>query len=84
MSKEIDLLFRPKSYFRPEKLEKYLLSKVKGEVLHKELGVLFEAGQYDDVLRLVGNPSFYVSDHKVLELIHPIFTALVIIFSKVS
>ncbi len=30
MSKPIDLQFRPKTYFRPEKLEKYLLSKVKG------------------------------------------------------
>lgn len=73
MSKEINLHFRPKSYFRPEKLEKYLLSKVKGEVPRKELGDLFEAGQHDDVLRLVGNPSFPVADHKALELIHPMF-----------
>lgn len=73
MSKEINLHFRPKSYFRPEKLEKYLLSKVKGEVLRKELGDLFEADQHDDVFRLVGNPSFFVADHKALELIHPMF-----------
>ena len=37
MSDKINLEFRPKTYFRPEKLEKYLLSKVKGAVLRKKL-----------------------------------------------
>ena len=30
MSDDIDLDYRPDTYFRPQKLERYLLSKVKG------------------------------------------------------
>ena len=73
MNKEIDLQFRPRTYFRPERLEKYLLSKVKGDVLRKKLKALFEAGQHDDVQRLAGDATFSVADRKALESIHPMF-----------
>lgn len=69
----IDLEFRPKGFFRPEKLEKYLLSKVKGAVLRKKLQALFEAGQHDEVRNLVGDAAFSVADRKALESIHPMF-----------
>ena len=73
MSNEIDLDFRPRTYFRPEKLEKYLLSKVKGAVLRKRLPALFDAGRHDDVKNLVGDAAFSVADRKALESIHPMF-----------
>jgi len=73
MSNEIDLNFRPRTYFRPEKLEKYLLSKVKGAVLRKKLQALFEAGQHEEVRELLGDAAFSVADRKVLESVHPMF-----------
>lgn len=73
MSENIDLQFRPKTYFRPEKLEKYLLSKVKGAVLRKKLKALFEEGRHDEVRHLVGDAAFSAADRKALESIHPMF-----------
>jgi hypothetical protein len=73
MSHDIDLGYRPKTYFRPEKLEKYLLSKVKGAVLRKKLKALFEEGRHDEVRHLVGDAAFSVTDGKALEAIHPMF-----------
>jgi hypothetical protein len=73
MSADIDLQFRPKSYFRPVRLEKYLLSKVKGAVLRKRLKALFDAGQHDEVRNLVGEAAFSVAGGKALESIHPMF-----------
>ena len=73
MSKNIDLQFRPKTYFRPEKLEKYLLSKVKGAVLKKKLKALFEEGRHAELAQLVSDAAFSDSDRKVLESIHPMF-----------
>lgn len=73
MSDEIDLEFRPKTYFRPEKLEKYLLSKVKGAVLRKKLQALFEAGRHQEVRELLGDAAFSAGDRKVLESVHPMF-----------
>jgi hypothetical protein len=73
MSDEIDLEFRPKTYFRPEKLEKYLLSKVKGAVLRKKLKALFEVGRHDEVRELLDDSAFSVADRKALESVHPMF-----------
>jgi len=73
MSDEIDPDFRPRAYFGPEKLEKYLLSKVKGTVLREKLKALFEAGRHDEVKDLVGDAAFSVADRKALESIHPMF-----------
>ena len=73
MSDDLDLDFRPKSYFRPEKLEKYLLSKVKGAVLRKKLKALFDEGRHHEVRDLVGDAAFSVADRKALESFHPMF-----------
>ena len=73
MSDQIDPDFRPRTYFRPEKLEKYLLSKVKGTVLREKLKALFEASRHDQVKDLVGDAAFSVADRKALESIHPMF-----------
>ena len=42
MSDGIDLNYHPETYFRPQKLERYLLSKVKGAVLRKELQTVMQ------------------------------------------
>ncbi len=73
MTDEIDLEFRPRSYFRPEALEKFLISKVKGVVLRERLSALFEAGQYDELQNLLSTVAFSDADRKALEAIHPMF-----------
>ena len=73
MSDDLDLAFRPKTYFRPERLERYLLSKVKGTVLRKKLKALFADGRHDELRDLVGDAAFSVADRKALESIHPMF-----------
>ena len=73
MTDKIDLEFRPRSYFRPAALEKFLISKVKGVVLRKRLSALFEAGQYEELQSLLSDVAFSVADRKALEAIHPMF-----------
>jgi hypothetical protein len=73
MRDEIDLDFRPRSYFRPERLEKYLLSKVTGTVLRERLEALFDVGQYDEVRNLLRDTAFSSADRRALESIHPLF-----------
>jgi hypothetical protein len=73
MTDEIDLEFRPRSYFWPEALEKFLISKVKGVVLRERLSALFEAGQYEELKDLLISEAFSEADRKALEAIHPMF-----------
>ena len=73
MSADIDLNHRPKTYFRPLKLENYLLSKVKGAVMRKKLAALFEAGRHDEARHLLADAAFSEADRKMLESIHPMF-----------
>jgi hypothetical protein len=73
VSKEIDLEYRPKTYFRPEKLEKFLLSKVEGAVLRKKLQALFDGGRHADVRTLATAEGISAADRKALESFHPMF-----------
>jgi hypothetical protein len=73
MSKAIDLSFRPATYFGPQRLERYLLGKVKGAVLRKRLQALFDAGRHDEVHLLLTSDGISAADRKVLEAIHPMF-----------
>ncbi len=41
MAEAIDLNYRPKSYFGPQRLESYLISQVKGAVVREKLERLF-------------------------------------------
>ena len=73
MTQDIDLEFRPPSYFRPIKIEQYLLSQVKSAVLRDHLKVLFEQGKHSEVgaisQELIDSPQ----DRKALERVHPMF-----------
>lgn len=73
MSAEIDLDYRPDTYFRPQKLERYLLSKVKGAVLRKKLQALFDAGRHAEVSSLLTAEGISAADRKALESLHPMF-----------
>ncbi len=73
MSAEIDLDYRPDTYFRPQKLERYLLSKVKGAVLRKKLQALFDAGRHAEVRSLLSAEGISAADRKALESFHPMF-----------
>ncbi|MBC7548723.1 MAG: hypothetical protein H7224_08820 [Polaromonas sp.] len=73
MNSNIDLEFRPDSYFRPQKLELYLLSQVKGTVLKRKLQSLFAEGRHAEVKTLLITDVLSVGDKKALEAYHPMF-----------
>lgn len=73
MSDDIDLNFLPDTYFRPQKLERYLLSKVKGAVVRKKLRALFDEGRHAEVRKLLTTEALSANDRKVLESFHPMF-----------
>ncbi len=69
----IDLEHRPKTYFRPVALEKYLLSKVKGAVIRKKIAALFEEGRHDEARELVDLAGLSKEGQKRLESLHPMY-----------
>lgn len=69
----IDLKYRPKTYFRPVALEKYLLSKVKGAVIRKKIAALFEEGRHDEARELVNIAGLSKEGQKRLESLHPMY-----------
>lgn len=73
MTDEIDLDYRPDTYFRPQKLERYLLSRIKGAVLRKKLQALFAAGGHAEVRALLTADGISATDRKALEVVHPMF-----------
>ena len=73
MAEDIDLNFRPKSYFGPRRLEQYLISKVKGAVVKARLEALSEEGRHAEVASLLGDEGISEADTKALERVHPMF-----------
>ena len=73
MKTNIDVNFRPKAYFGPERLEQYLISKVKGSVARKKLKTLFKEGRQSEIETLLGEKGISKADLKALESVHPMF-----------
>ena len=73
MSEDIDLSYRPATYFRPQRLERYLLSKVRGAVARKCLQVMFDEGRHKEVGELLTAQGFTDEDRRMLESLHPMF-----------
>ena len=73
MPERIDISFRPETYFRPRALERYLLTKVKGAVLRKQLLTLLEEGRHDEVNAVLTTEGVSPVDRKILESFHPMF-----------
>jgi len=73
MSAKIDLTYRPRTYFRPQMLEKHLLGRIKGEVVRQNLKALFAEGRHGEVASLAQDLAMSDDDRKELEAVHPMF-----------
>jgi hypothetical protein len=73
MNTSINRDFRPATYFRPQKLEAFLLTRVKGAVMRDRLKMLFEQGLHKEASRLVIETAGAQEELKTLEAIHPMF-----------
>lgn len=73
MTHNIDLSYRPDTFFRPQKLEQHLLSKVKSAVIRKRLQALFAQGRHAEVRDLLTTEALSARDRKALEEFHPMY-----------
>lgn len=73
MNTDIDLNFRPVTYFKPQRLEKHLLSKVKGGVVKQYLQSLLREGRISEATDLLCAQGIHQEDVKMLESFHPMF-----------
>ena len=73
MTDTIDLECRPSSYFRPQPLEEYVLSRVKGAVLKAHLRELLASDRHDEVARLLREEGVPEDEVRALWGIHPLF-----------
>ena len=73
MTETIDIHYRPKSYFGPQRREAYLISQVKGAAVRERLEKLFAEGRHDELKNLLGKEGVPKSALKALEFVHPMF-----------
>lgn len=73
MTETIDIHYRPKSYFGPQRLEAYLISQVKGAAARETLEKLVAEGSHDELKNLLGKEGVPKSALKALEFVHPMF-----------
>ena len=71
--REIDLDFRPKSYFWPTGLETHLLSRVKGAERKAALKRLIDRGRAEDIPALLAKSALSSAERQALGRIHPAF-----------
>ncbi len=70
---ELDLDFRPATYFGPQALERYLLGRVKGVVARRRLQALFDQGRHEEALSVVDGQGLDPNLRQALERFHPMF-----------
>lgn len=68
---DIDLNFRPASYFGPQRLEEYLFSKIKSGEIRSHVQELFRAGRHSEVRELLGAEGISTRAQRALEAVHP-------------
>lgn len=73
MSKSIDLGFRPATYFGPQPQGRFLLGKVRTEMLRRTLASMLGQGRRDEVRRLLGDGGLSATEQAALERVHPMF-----------
>jgi hypothetical protein len=73
MTRKIDLNDRPQTYFRPQGIDQYLISKVKGTVMRRMLQSLFDEGRHAELRRLLDEVAFSEEDQRMLGRIHPVY-----------
>jgi hypothetical protein len=73
MSDDIDLDFRPVTYFGPQSLPERLIAQVKGDAVKKKLGALYKEGRFEELSNLLNSLSIDQAEIKALGSIHPMF-----------
>ena len=71
--REVDVDFRPKSYFWPTGLETNLLSRIKGAERKAALKRLLDSGRPEDVPAFLAKSALSNSERQALGRIHPAF-----------
>jgi len=66
-------LYRPSSYFRPQPLEEYVLSRVKGALVKAHLRELLDCDRHDEVARLLREEGVPEDECRALGSVHPLF-----------
>ena len=72
MTRSIDLKYRPASYFRPQALEDFVLSRVKGAVVKAHLRELLASGRHEEVSRLLREEGVPEDECRALGSVHPL------------
>lgn len=70
---DIDLNYRPESYFGPQNPLDFQISQVKGAVVRRRLEKLLAEGHHDKVREILANEGASASELRSLESIHPMF-----------
>lgn len=68
----IDLDYRPAGYFRPQPLEGYVLSRVKGALVKARLRELLASNEHDEVARLLREHGVSEEACRALGSVHPL------------
>lgn len=71
--REIDLEYKPKTYFAPQPLLKYLIDQVKGAVVREKLELLLNEGRVQEVHALLDGEGVTTNSIRYLESLHPMF-----------
>jgi hypothetical protein len=69
----VDLTYAPKSYFGPQGLQEYLISKVKGAIVREKLKALLRSGRHSELALLLSGNGISDDEVKKLESLHPAF-----------
>lgn len=72
MTETIDLDFRPASYFRPQPLDEYVLSRVKGALVKARLRELIASDRHDEIVRLLREEGVPEDEVRALGSVHPL------------
>lgn len=70
---EIDLDYRPSSYFWPHGLQKHLLTRIKGAKRKAALKALIDAGKFEEVPGFLAKSALSDEERRAIGRIHPAF-----------
>jgi hypothetical protein len=70
---EIDLEYKPKTYFGPQPLVRYLIDQVKGAVVRERLELLLSEGKMQEIHALLDGEGVTTNSIRYLESVHPMF-----------